>query len=140
MENKANKKSKQATVATLEKGRTPVEEESKDEVATKKPEAKLKDKDQEPKASPNFEYFEAAKVVCACGTTFTVGSTKPEIHIEVCSRCPPFFTGKAKFVDTEGRVEAFQRRTAAKKAPKEKKETEKAPERPRSLKEMLEMI
>lgn len=88
-----------------------------------------------------IEYFENAKVTCSCGTTFTVGSTRPEIHVEVCSKCHPFFTGQAKFVDTEGRVEAFERRLTAKKDRKAKKPSEtKAAERPKSLKEMLELI
>lgn len=92
------------------------------------------------KASLHPTYFPEAKVVCACGTTFTIGSTKPEIHIEVCSNCHPFFTGKAKFVDTEGRVQAFERRVAAQQSPKDKKKVERtAPERPKSLKEMLEL-
>jgi large subunit ribosomal protein L31 len=87
------------------------------------------------------EYFPEAKVACACGNKFTVGSTKPEIRIEVCHNCHPFYTGEAKFVDTEGRVERFQRRAKAKVAPKPKKEQEtKKKERPQSLKEMLQQI
>ena len=53
----------------------------------------------------------AAQVVCAsCGNTFTVGSTKPQLRTEVCSRCHPFFTGEQRLVDTAGRVERFRRR------------------------------
>lgn len=55
-------------------------------------------------------YFTAAKVVCACGNTFTTGSTKEEIRVEICSACHPFYTGKQKLVDTAGRVEKFQKR------------------------------
>lgn len=55
------------------------------------------------------EYFEAV-VTCACGETFTTRSTKKEIHLEICSACHPFFTGKQKFVDSAGRVERFQKR------------------------------
>ncbi|MGC9317612.1 MAG: 50S ribosomal protein L31 [Armatimonadota bacterium] len=55
------------------------------------------------------DYVEAT-VTCACGETFTTRSTKPEIRVEVCSKCHPFFTGKQKMVDTEGRVEKFIRR------------------------------
>jgi len=55
-----------------------------------------------------------AKVVCACGSTFTTGSTIPLIRVETCSACHPFFTGQThKFVDTAGRVEKFNRRVAA---------------------------
>ena len=48
-----------------------------------------------------------AKVICACGNTFTTGSTKPELHVEVCSNCHPFYTGKQKILDTGGRVARF---------------------------------
>src|SRR5215469_18944745 len=48
-----------------------------------------------------------ATVVCACGNTFQTGSTLEKLHVEICSNCHPFFTGKQKFVDTEGRVEKF---------------------------------
>ena len=52
-----------------------------------------------------------ARVVCGtCGNTFQTGSTKPELHVEVCSNCHPFFTGKQQIVDTAGRVERFTRR------------------------------
>jgi large subunit ribosomal protein L31 len=60
------------------------------------------------------KYHEKAKVVCACGNTFTVGSTVPEIHVELCSECHPFYTGKQKLVDTAGRVEKFRQRAAKK--------------------------
>lgn len=53
-------------------------------------------------------------VHCACGTTWKTRSTKKEMRLEICSQCHPFFTGKAKLVDTEGRVERFQKRYAAK--------------------------
>lgn len=47
---------------------------------------------------------------CACGETFTTGSTKSELRVEICSKCHPFFTGKQKFVDTAGRVEKFKKK------------------------------
>ena len=46
-------------------------------------------------------------VKCACGETFTSGSTKKNLHVDICSKCHPFFTGKQKILDTEGRVEKF---------------------------------
>ncbi len=55
-------------------------------------------------------YHEAAAVVCSCGETFTVGSTLPKIHIEICSACHPFFSGQEKIMDTAGRVEKFTKR------------------------------
>jgi large subunit ribosomal protein L31 len=55
------------------------------------------------------EYVETT-VVCACGNTFQTRSTKPRLHVEVCSRCHPFFTGEHRIVDTAGRVERFLKR------------------------------
>lgn len=49
-------------------------------------------------------------VSCACGNTFQTRSTKAEIRLEICSACHPFFTGKAKFVDSAGRVDKFRKR------------------------------
>jgi large subunit ribosomal protein L31 len=51
-------------------------------------------------------------VKCSCGNTFTTRATKPDLHVELCSECHPFYTGKQKLVDTGGRVERFQRRMA----------------------------
>jgi large subunit ribosomal protein L31 len=82
-------------------------------------------------------YFENAKVICACGNSFTTGSTREEIRVEICNNCHPFYTGQEKFVDTEGRVERFKRMDAAKKERKEKKEKEKKDSTPKTLKEML---
>lgn len=59
-------------------------------------------------------YHPKAKATCACGVTFTVGSTLSEIEVEVCSACHPFYTGKGKLVDTAGRVDRFRSRVAAK--------------------------
>jgi large subunit ribosomal protein L31 len=61
-------------------------------------------------------YFPDAKVVCACGNEFTVGSTVKELQIELCSNCHPFYTGKQKLVDTARRVEKFQERDTKKAA------------------------
>lgn len=62
------------------------------------------------------KYHANAKVICACGNTFTVGSTAPELHVELCSACHPFYTGKQKLVDTAGRVDKFKQRAAQKEA------------------------
>ncbi|OGL88432.1 50S ribosomal protein L31 [Candidatus Uhrbacteria bacterium RIFCSPLOWO2_02_FULL_51_9] len=59
-------------------------------------------------------YYPEAKVTCACGNTFTTGSTVEKITVELCNKCHPFYTGKQKFVDTARRVEKFQERTAKK--------------------------
>ncbi|WP_119073007.1 50S ribosomal protein L31 [Aggregatilinea lenta] len=57
---------------------------------------------------PNW--YPEARVVCACGNTWTVGSTVPEIRTDVCSACHPFFTGEQRIVDTEGQVDRFMKR------------------------------
>ncbi len=54
--------------------------------------------------------FVQAKVVCACGNTYTVGSTKPVLKVEICSKCHPFYTGKDQLLDTGGQVERFKKR------------------------------
>jgi large subunit ribosomal protein L31 len=61
-----------------------------------------------PKIHP--EYYTDAQVICSCGNTFTTGSTKKTLRVELCSKCHPFFTGEQKIVDTAGRVERFKRR------------------------------
>lgn len=62
------------------------------------------------------KYYPKAKVICACGNTFTTGSTLPEIKIELCSVCHPFYTGKQKLVDSARRVEKFQARMDVKES------------------------
>jgi large subunit ribosomal protein L31 len=54
--------------------------------------------------------YEAAQIVCACGNVIETRSTVPKIHVEICSSCHPFFTGKQKLMDTAGRVERFKRK------------------------------
>ena len=56
---------------------------------------------------PNYEQ---TTIRCACGNTFTTGSTKKDIRVEICSKCHPFYTGKQKLVDTGGRVDRFNKR------------------------------
>ena len=73
------------------------------------------------KADIHPQYFPAAKVTCACGNTFIVGATKPELNVDICSKCHPFYTGEEKLIDTAGRVEKFKNRRAAVVAPKAKK-------------------
>jgi large subunit ribosomal protein L31 len=57
--------------------------------------------------------YEEVEVRCACGNTFKTRSTKPELHLEICSACHPFFTGRQKLIDTEGRVERFTKKFGA---------------------------
>ena len=57
--------------------------------------------------------YAEVEVRCACGNTFKTRSTKPELHLEICSACHPFFTGRQKLIDTEGRVERFTKKFGA---------------------------
>ena len=59
------------------------------------------------------KWYPEAKVNCACGESWTVGATVPEIRTDVCSKCHPFYTGEQRIVDTEGQVERFMRRLQA---------------------------
>lgn len=94
------------------------------------------------------KWYPQAKVSCACGNTFTAGSTLPKIQVEICAKCHPFFTGQERFVDTQGRVEKFQAKQKAaaakkyikkkeKKILKEKRAREEEKKRPKTLKEVL---
>ena len=97
------------------------------------------------KANIHPKYYDNAKVTCACGHSFVTGSTEPEIHVDICSACHPFFTGSQRFIDTQGRVEKFmkKRELAAKlsKTKKEKKIIEKMQNQPpKTLREMLTQV
>jgi large subunit ribosomal protein L31 len=95
------------------------------------------------------KYYEAM-VTCVCGNSFTVGSTKQTIAVDICAKCHPFYTGEMRFVDTMGRVERFQQKmNAGVKGPvtkkarmqfKKRQEEEEEARRPKSLKEMLDKI
>ena len=67
------------------------------------------------KDSIHPKYFEV-EARCACGATWKTRSTKQELHLEICSNCHPFFTGRQKLIDTEGRVERFTKRFGAQSA------------------------
>ena len=98
------------------------------------------------KAQIHPKWFDQAKVVCACGNTFTTGATVPEIHVEVCYACHPFYTGNMKFVDTAGRVDAFKAKMAGrgkkimskteKRKLKRAKRLQEEQERPTTLSEL----
>lgn len=86
------------------------------------------------KADIHPEYHTDATVTCACGAKYKIGSTKKDIHVEICSACHPFFTGQEKILDSAGRLEKFQakRKAAAdapKKAPKREAKKEKREKR-----------
>ncbi len=86
------------------------------------------------RASIHPTYYPDAKVICACGNTWTTGSTMKEIHTDVCSKCHPFFTGEQRIVDTEGQVDRFYRKLQARQQYLDEAEAREAakisPERP----------
>ena len=96
------------------------------------------------------DWHPEAQITCACGNSFTVGSTVPKIHVEVCASCHPFFTGEQKFVDTRGRVDRFreleQRKTESRVSKKEKRQNKRLlrlqeeMERPESLEEIRKQV
>lgn len=98
------------------------------------------------KANIHPTWYNDAKVTCACGATFTTGSTLPAIRVEICSQCHPLFTGQQKFVDTLGQVDRFMKKTEVSKAKieerkkileaRQSKKAEQKKERP-SLKDLL---
>ncbi len=79
-------------------------------------------------------------IKCACGATFDTGSTRPDIQVEICSDCHPFFTGEMRFVDTMGRVEKYRaKQEKAKKAKaKTTKKAKASKQEPQSLKDALQ--
>lgn len=94
------------------------------------------------KATIHPKYYETAQVMCACGNTFTTGSTAQVIHVELCSKCHPFFTGEQRFVDTASKIQRFQQKQEkarvyqSKRAQKQEKVKEKESQ-PKTLREML---
>ena len=62
------------------------------------------------------KYYTDCQVSCACGNTFTTGSTIKKIEVEICSKCHPFFTGTQKFADVKGRIDKFKQKVAKGKA------------------------
>lgn len=93
------------------------------------------------KAEIHPQFYPEAKLICACGNVITAGSTVPEIHVELCSKCHPFYTGKIKLIDAARRVEKFAERKQAKtdkagkslgkKAKSEKRAAQKAEKKAR---------
>jgi large subunit ribosomal protein L31 len=74
--------------------------------------------------------YKASKVVCACGAVIETRSTQGDFHIEICSQCHPFFTGKQKIMDTAGRIEKFRTRYGNQPAAPTKAEAKKAEAKP----------
>lgn len=95
------------------------------------------------KASIHPKYNPTAQVVCSCGNMFTVGSTQDSLHIELCNKCHPFFTGQQKFVDTASRIDKFMKKmkaaTPGSLKSKKKKGDKKDDQPPLTLREMLQL-
>lgn len=90
----------------------------------------------------NYTYYDDTQVVCACGNTFTTGSTKKTLQVDICSKCHPFYTGEMKYIDIQGRVEKFisKRDKAAKRIKNDKKSRHREAsnsDHQKTLKEML---
>jgi large subunit ribosomal protein L31 len=97
------------------------------------------------KASIHPKYYTSSKVVCACGNTFTTGSTLEQIRVELCNKCHPFYTGEQRFVDSASRIQKFQQKQSAAnkyltKKVKKKEELKAKNEAPKTLREMLMAI
>ncbi len=102
------------------------------------------------KADIHPTWYPEAKVTCACGNTFTVGASVPEIKVEICYNCHPYYTGQMKYVDTAGRVEAFKTKQAQavkkvvgkteKRRLKRLKKIQEEMERPESLAELRKQV
>ena len=85
---------------------------------------------------PKYHEVEAR---CACGATWKTRSTKPELHLEICNNCHPFFTGKQKLMDTEGRVERFTKRFGAQTSESRKAAPSEEPRRQTAAKQPLRL-
>jgi large subunit ribosomal protein L31 len=72
------------------------------------------------------DWYPEAQIICACGNSWTVGATVPELRTDVCSECHPFFTGEQRIVDTEGQVDRFMRRLRAREEALQAEEERKA--------------
>jgi len=97
------------------------------------------------KAVIHPKWFSQAKVICACGNVFETGASVPEIHVDVCYACHPFYTGQMKFLDTAGRVDAFKAKMAGatkhvtkteKRMAKKLKKLQEESSRPETLSEL----
>ncbi len=93
------------------------------------------------------QIYEDAQVVCSsCGNVFTTASTKKVIHVEVCSRCHPYFTGEHRFIDAKGRVDTFEKKRQVAKVMQQNLSTKKDKKRrveedkPKTLRELLSEV
>jgi len=94
------------------------------------------------KANIHPQYFPEAQVICVCGNRFTIGSTQESIHVELCNKCHPFYTGEQRFIDTASRIQKFQKKQEVaqdyiSKKVKKVQEQKKAQGAAKTLREML---
>ena len=94
------------------------------------------------KANIHPQYFSEAQVICVCGNRFTIGSTQEMIHVELCNKCHPFYTGEQRFIDTASRIQKFQKKQEVakdyvSKKVKKAQEEKKKDTAPKTLREML---
>lgn len=95
------------------------------------------------KSNIHPKYYPQSRVVCSCGNTFTTGSTKETLNVEVCYKCHPFYTGEHRFLDVKGRVDTFQKKQEHAKKYKEvsvakkQKKHEKKEQKTKTLRELL---
>lgn len=97
------------------------------------------------KTSTHPTYYDDAKIICSCGNTFTTGATVPEIHVELCNKCHPFYTGQQKFVDTASRIDKFRKKIEVAKekpvkAKREIQDKDDSDNAPMTLREMLSAL
>ena len=97
------------------------------------------------KSNTHPTYFDDAKIICSCGNSFTTGATVAEIHVELCNKCHPFYTGQQKFVDTASRIDKFRKKIeVAKDKPQKAKskvvEKDSSDNAPLTLREMLSAL
>ncbi len=97
------------------------------------------------KANIHPQYFDQAQVICVCGNKFTLGSTKEVIHVELCSKCHPFYTGEQRFVDSASMIQKFEAKQKVAnqykvKVVKKKEEEKRKESEPKTLREMLQAV
>lgn len=93
------------------------------------------------RANIHPKFFDNATVICSCGNKYTIGSTQEVIHVELCKKCHPFYTGEQRFVDSASRIKKFQTKQEKAKqyvVTKKAKEEKKQENHPKTLREMLE--
>lgn len=93
------------------------------------------------KANVHPQYYPEARIICACGTTYAIGSTREELHVQLCANCHPFYTGQQRFVDTASLIDRFEKKRKEAKPQKVKASKEEQEDKqPKTLKEMLMAI